>query len=187
MKAISMRIDEYAKAVTSYQDIKTELAKLKDNNSLKIKKADNKAVLNEFKKHIENIFVKKTIALQNIKDKVLKVKKSYVYDKDLVKLDYINMRKINLSDNISIKIEKDFSSKILINMSKSFVQIPTNIYAYKPEILNTVRWTAKLDKTFKQNFKKSNKSLLFQFYGDRSGKPNHNTVYLYSLCLRCFI
>ena len=87
-----------------------------------------------------------------------------------VKKKYFNMREVSVNDTTMINITTTFSTRIPVNTKNSFVQIPTNIYAYKPEMLNTVNWTEGLDETFRENYRKANKSMSFQFYGDRSGE-----------------
>ncbi|CAB4026262.1 Hypothetical predicted protein, partial [Paramuricea clavata] len=55
-----------------------------------------------------------------------------------------------------------------VTFTTSAVQTPTDLYQYTSEILNSIAWTDKLDKKFKENF--GNKSIkAWQYIGLSNG------------------
>jgi len=71
----------------------------------------------------------------------------------------------------------EFSDTVPVNLTRSFVQVPTNVYAYKKTVLDQVSWGQKIDESFVENYYNvSDRKLLYQFYGD-SATGNISRIY----------
>ena len=166
---ISNDIIDRTRRITNYPNITADFEKLNSEKELIIKKAKGEKIIKRFTEEIEETFRAKTEALKKIKQKAEEEKKKYT-GKDNKKCDYLNMHTINASDPYLMKIYPPFSKTIKVNISRSFVHVPTNVYACRSDILDAVEWTRGLDETFTQNYNESNGTILYQYYGDQTGK-----------------
>lgn len=129
---------------------------------------ENGQQLDSFVKGLERSFHNKKKVLEKMKTAVQNAKRNHRYNPEIDRFEYMNMRKIDADTELTN--DTNFSDKFQVNLNSSFVQVPTNIWEYKTEVLNTVEWTKHLDETFISNFNSSNDTLLHQYYGDSTGK-----------------
>lgn len=170
---LSQDLTERTKKITNYHKIKEDFDVL-NQNSIKGKLNGRKIIL-QFKSKIESIFKHKATALKNIKKRAEEEKEKYEHNTNIRKFRYPNLHIVADDEgfNNSLKFHPPFSLDVRVNMDQSFVQVPTNVYANSTDVLNTVKWTEKLDVAFKENyFNQSKETLLHQYYGDKSGMYN---------------
>ena len=161
------KIRNYVKTTLQPEKIEAQLQKL----TFVVKTVDGKTLETNFSAGLESVFNGKEKILQNIKDKAEKAEMDYGYDQVFDEEHaYFNMRdiKTQYNENQSLAIEPKFSDSVRVNFTHSFVQVPTNVYAYKKSVLDQVTWGAELDETFEGNFKNSSGTLLYQYFGDAS-------------------
>lgn len=161
---LAIELKEMTKKYTNYHKISEAFSKL---NVVK-NKINGDKLLNNFTKSVEALFDERTKVLHEIKKNAEKSKARNT-NKNVALFNYHNMRDINQNDNVSLIIVPTFSKTVPINLTDSFVQVPTNIYSGKEEVLYTAKWTKEIDPTFKANFYNFSEKLLYQYYGDSSG------------------
>lgn len=161
---LAIELKEMTKKYTNYHKISEAFSKL---NVVK-NKINGDKLLNNFTKSVEALFDERTKVLHEIKKNAEKSKARNT-NKNVALFNYHNMRDINQNDNVSLIIVPTFSKTVPINLTDSFVQVPTNIYSGKEEVLYTAKWTKEIDPTFKANFFNFSEKLLYQYYGDSSG------------------
>lgn len=178
MKAIGEAFVTDVKALLNHTANLDEVhSSLNNNVKYKSETETGKVALDSFVNGIEDLFKGKTQVLKNITNTVQTHYRKNS-NKEIEKFEYLNMRTIDPDDENILAYDYNFTRNFKVNISDSFVQVPTNIWAYKTHVLNTVEWTKKIDDVFVENFKNSDKKLLYQYYGDSSG----NTHLLHILC-----
>ena len=164
-ESISEVLLEYTNDITNYKNIQESFDKL-----LRIdKQIKGSELIVEFTQGVEDLLKEKTVVLNDIKETAEKSEEDHAYKEKMKTFKYLNMRSIKSTDNISLVLNPMFSKTVKVNMTDSFVQVPTNIYSQKVSVLNTVAWTEALDETFNSSFIKSGGKLLYQYYGDSTG------------------
>ena len=168
--AFREKLFKYTKKVTQYHKIQEEFTNT--TNELIFNKTNGKELNDMFVNKLQELFDRKYKVLEKIKVRANKSKVEYTNDPKIPKFNYHNIRDIrDEKGNVTVKIDESFSSTVPINRNFSFVQVPTNIYSESNAVLNTAAWTMKLDEVFEENAKDpENKDLLYQYYGDSSGK-----------------
>ena len=167
-------LTEYLEIQIKPNEVKSELQKLK----YKVDSVNGKELETAFAGGLQHLLDDKRKVLEVIKEEAELAEQAHKHNPDLDRQPYFNMRDIGKTYdyNTTVKIVPTFSDTTPINLTDSFVQVPTNVFAYKSEVLNQVSWGKKLDKNFTENFNKSNGTLLYQYFGDASTGKN---IYLY--------
>ncbi|KAK8393340.1 hypothetical protein O3P69_013382 [Scylla paramamosain] len=95
-------------------------------------------------------------------------------------VDYYNAKRLNPSPDIPQEAIDDKNYRNLsllsnihfdgipINESVSSVHVPTNVYAKAPDVINAIRWSGRLDRTFKSNYE-LDPTLSWQYFGSSTG------------------
>lgn len=103
--------------------------------------------------------------LTNIKNKVLELDQTYLYDHQISISFYFNA---NNNPPNPVQLHLNFSDTVPISLQRSHVQVPTEIFYFDKEILNAAQNTKPLDKIFINNFQKQ-PEILWQYYCHLSG------------------
>jgi len=121
----------------------------------------------EMAENLGNLLKKKMDALEKSVEKAEFLAKNYDWNNDLKigDVDYVNAKKINISDPAFQYNEKFKQS---VNMNASSVHIPVEIYEGDVEILNGLSWTSGLEEVWKENIQRD-PSLLWQYFGSKTG------------------
>ncbi|KAK2184995.1 hypothetical protein NP493_248g03021 [Ridgeia piscesae] len=82
------------------------------------------------------------------------------------KIDYPKAKKLNKSE-FPLEENAHFGS-IPVNLFRSTVHVPTNVYDESDEVLNGVDWSEKLDEFFRKNYE-DDPTLTWQYFGSASG------------------
>ena len=161
-------LHEQTNKITNYKLLDNDFKTL--FNGYDFQKRDGKKLNDEFKTKIEKFFTLKEKSIRNLTNKTRELESKYTYDPNIELFDYPNVRDIDPSPNASIiAIDPKYPTGVKINQTKSFVQVPTNIYSGNKDILNKVKWTEKLDEVFIEN-QQDDVSLILQYYCDSSGR-----------------
>lgn len=176
--SFSKYLRQFAENVTAYSKLKERFIAAPG----KFTKIDGSKLVIDYTQKLEKKFDDKKKRLKLVKEQAEKSKKQpkaetvHEYDSSKLKeVNYYPYSNMRVTTNTSLEINPIFSLDVKVNMTESFVHVPTNIYAKSKNVLEIVRWTSSLDPVFKENFNKSQKKLLYQYYGDHSG------IYLYLL------
>ena len=171
---LSKNLLQFVNNMTNFTNIQKAFEKV-DGKFITVNGTD---VIREFTENLQQNFKEKIEKLKLVKEKAEQAGKPSVNKKLKPEVlettnteendyPYPNMRE---DGNGTFTINPTFSLKVRVNMNKSFVHIPTNIYAKSDAVLRIVEWTKTLDQVFIDNFNHSKKTLLYQYYGDHSGK-----------------
>ena len=117
----------------------------------------------KFAENLKTLLHKKKDALFNIKNKAEELYENYTYDPNIIPFNYYNRR----FDN-PVRKEKLFSIGAEVNVNRSYVQTPTNIFHNHVDILNVANWSEPLDEVFKANYQEQ-PDLLWQYFGSETG------------------
>lgn len=101
----------------------------------------------------------------NIKRKAVDLDKSFIYDHDIESFNYFHKR--NKPPN-PVGLVISYSDRVPVNMTKSHVQVPTEIYRYDKIILNSAKKTKPLDEVFIGNYDNYS-TILWQYYCSITG------------------
>ena len=140
-----------------------------DKLKFEVKTVKGQKLEDDFTSGIESVFNGTKAALNNIRDKAETAEMNHDYTVKREADRYFNMRDISEHYNIndSVRIMPEFSDTVPVNLTNSFVQVPTNVFAYKKTVLDQITWGQKIDKSFIENYSNlSDGKLLYQFYGD---------------------
>lgn len=88
---------------------------------------------------------------------------NYTYEPDITPFHYYNDKDGN-PDSLEIIYSDQFS----VNLNRSFVQVPTEIFRSSVQILNDIKWSTTLDEVFVSNYRR-NPSLQWQYIGKETG------------------
>ena len=170
---VKIMVEKFRVSLTDYLSqriqpelVKNELDKLKYN----VETVDGEQLQNSFTAGVQHLLDDKMKVLVELKDKAETAELGHTYEEKPVRDPYFNMRDIgDIYDyNTTVKMVPTFSDSVPVNLTDSFVQVPTNVFAYKSEVLNQVTWGKKLDAQFRKNYDESNNTLLYQYFGDAS-------------------
>ena len=157
---LSKKLLGFAENVTGYNELRRSYDESKD---FEVENLNGTEIMDSFRQSFEKLLQLKAEALLRIKQAVENAQKNYTYDSAL-KYSYMKVKSIS-TDNKTLIVYPNFSTSIKVNVSNSYVQVPTNVYEDDPSVLNSVKMTEKLDEVFKYNYNED-PSLLWQYYGD---------------------
>ena len=103
--------------------------------------------------------------IENIKEHVQKLDLVYDYDYKIEPFNYYHRR--NKPSN-PVGIHVRFSTQVPVNLTRSHVQVPTEIYDYHVKVLNNARMSEQLDVTFLGNYQED-VALLWQYFCSEAG------------------
>ena len=146
-----------------YDKLKQEFVKAHENKIITIESVDIKNIVEKFSSDLEHILFKNINSLKKIKERAEELEHNYTFNVDMESYDYLN----NKDDNIQ-KVVPTFHATAKVNITNSFVQVPTNIYRGDVEILNEAKWTEKLNEVFVGN-RNQTPSLAWQYFGSSTG------------------
>ena len=170
-------VHEFRISLTQYlaERIQPELIQEKlDSLDYNVESVDGERLENKFTAGVQELLDSKTKVLIDLKNKAETAEQSHVHVVKPAREPYFNMRDVGevYDYNTTVKQVPTFSNSVPVNLTDSFVQVPTNVFAYKSEVLNQVTWGKKLDHQFITNYNQSNHTLLYQYFGDASTGKN---------------
>jgi len=101
--------------------------------------------------------------LQKIRRNAQVSHRDYTYEQDIEPFHYYNDK-----DGNPDSLEIIYSDQFPVNLNRSFVQVPTEIFRSSVRILNDIKWSTTLDEIFASNYQR-NPSLQWQYIGKESG------------------
>ena len=134
-------LTEYLEKRIKPNEVKSELQKLK----YKVESVNGEDLETAFAGGLQNLLDDKRKVLEVIKEEAELAEQAHKHDPNPNHQPYFNMRDIGKTYdyNSTVKIVPTFSDNTPINLTDSFVQVPTNVFAYKSEVLNQVSWGEK--------------------------------------------
>ncbi|XP_050730037.1 voltage-dependent calcium channel subunit alpha-2/delta-3-like isoform X17 [Eriocheir sinensis] len=170
-RKIGNHIYHLSNAFAHYKDIKdnfhNEKATLKENDGLMLVKEMATDVSNMMKFKVDAVNRIMNVAEEASLDK---------YKQDEA-VEYYNAKRLNPSTekemedenfrNLSLQPNSHFDG-LPINESVSSVHVPTNVFDKSPEVINAIRWSGRLDRTFKSNYE-LDPTLSWQYFGSSTG------------------
>lgn len=118
-----------------------------------------------FSQDLRHLLKSRIDYLNEIKSDVTRRESQYEYQQTIPLFNYFNRR--NMPKN-AVEIVTQFSSSVPVNIDRSHVHVPTEIYDNHVDILNNVTMTEHLDVVFINNSKRE-PSLLWQYFCSESG------------------
>ncbi|KAK8393336.1 hypothetical protein O3P69_013382 [Scylla paramamosain] len=171
-RKIGNHIFHLSNAFALYNDIKdnfrTGEATLQENDGLQLVKEMTSDVTNMMKFKVDAVNRIMNVAEEASLDKY----------KQEEPVDYYNAKRLNPSPDIPQEAIDDKNYRNLsllsnihfdgipINESVSSVHVPTNVYA--KDVINAIRWSGRLDRTFKSNYE-LDPTLSWQYFGSSTG------------------
>ncbi|XP_066284258.1 voltage-dependent calcium channel subunit alpha-2/delta-3-like isoform X1 [Branchiostoma lanceolatum] len=148
------------------------------NNNWKIVEMNGSEMVKKFARDMFNNLDSKRSAVESLSNQAELANMKHEYDPEIV-YEYPNAMLINKKDGdgnpIHPRLAQDFMLKenehfndIPVNMERSDVQVPVNVYNEAPDVLNAVKWSKKLDSVFIENGKKD-PTLTWQYFGSSTG------------------
>ena len=162
-KRFSQEIAKKLQFETKYENIEAEYSRLYNKGVAEIAQIQVQNVSQQFAENLKTLLHKKKDALLNIKNKAEELYENYTYDPNIIPFNYYNRR----FDN-PVRKEKLFSIGAEVNVNRSYVQTPTNIFHNHVDILNVANWSEPLDEVFKANYQEQ-PDLLWQYFGSETG------------------
>lgn len=171
--AVKKIVSRFRVKLTQYLDERIQPKRIQeklDSLDYTVETVDGKRLENAFTSGVQELLGDKTKVLVALKNETEKAEQSHVYVEKPPREPYFNMRDVGdvYDYNTTVKSVPTFSTSVPVNLTDSFVQVPTNVFAYKSEVLNQVTWAKKLDHQFVTNYNQSNHTLLYQYFGDAS-------------------
>ena len=118
-----------------------------------------------FVKDLYSLLKEKLDEIYNIKHGAQELEESYLFDEEIRPFNYFHRR--NNPPN-PVGIHTPFSLQVPVNMTRSHVQVPTEIFKNHKQVLNNARMSEGLDKTFLSNYEKD-PALLWQYFCSETG------------------
>ena len=162
-KRFSQEIARKLQFETKYENIEAEYNRLYNEGVAEIDKIQVQDVSQQFAENLKTLLRKKKDALLNIKTKAEELYGNYTYDPNIMPFNYYNRRYDN-----PVREEKLFYIGAEVNINRSYVQTPTNIFHHHADILNAANWSEPLDEVFKANYR-DQPDLLWQYFGSETG------------------
>ncbi|XP_066912341.1 voltage-dependent calcium channel subunit alpha-2/delta-3-like isoform X3 [Clytia hemisphaerica] len=103
--------------------------------------------------------------VDNIKQGAQDLEESYLFDEEIEPFNYFH-RKNDPPNLVGIHIP--FSLQVAVNITRSHVQVPTEIFKNDKQVLNNARMSEGLDETFMSNYAKD-PALLWQYFCSEAG------------------
>ena len=148
--------------VTGYNHFQNYFEKSYTNGHFVTKQLNVSQVSETFSKNLGSSLIKNIDSVRRIRDTAIELEKTHTFNEEL-DYKYLNDKDKNIVHNVPT-----FSAAVNVNVTNSFVQVPTNIFRSSKEILNGAYWTKDLDKTFVDNYSKT-PSLMWQSFGCETG------------------
>ena len=145
--------------VVHFEKLKQEFVKAHQNKIISIESVDIKTIVDKFSSNLEHILFTNVDSLNKIKEKAEDLECNYTVQLDMKSYEYINTKDDNIQHVVST-----FHPKAEVNITHSFVQVPTNIYRADIGILNEAKWTKELNHVFIEN-RNSSPYLAWQYFG----------------------
>ncbi|KAL4227116.1 hypothetical protein ACF0H5_015089 [Mactra antiquata] len=136
---------------------------------LKFEKMDVKQVVADYAKALSDMLYRKMEALNRSVDAAEKAAANHTWNNNIKKTDIAQNCLIakNILENDTRLVHSDrFKQEIIPNISS--VHIPVEIYDGDIQILNGLKWSAHLDKTFVENYE-NDEEILWQYFGSQTG------------------
>ncbi|CAD5115759.1 DgyrCDS4704 [Dimorphilus gyrociliatus] len=114
---------------------------------------------------IEEILTQNIKSLEFAVEEAERIAENYTINPELTEVHYLNARKLD-PDKEGFVYHPEYMEKIGDNVSA--VQIPVEIYEGRNDVLNDLKWTSAIEKTWISNRKKYNQTL-FQYFGSYTG------------------
>ncbi|XP_008550287.1 voltage-dependent calcium channel subunit alpha-2/delta-3 isoform X1 [Microplitis demolitor] len=127
-----------------------------------VKAHDGSALVHEIAKDIKEMMESKISAIKRIMDIA---ETSALSSKDEMpgqEFQYVNAK----NNNIEFDFSRHFGGEV--NVSKSAVHVPTNVYDRAPDVIKAIKWSEELDQTFINNYE-HDPSLSWQYFGSATG------------------
>ena len=156
-------IHEKFKHETKYNHLEAEYNLLYEKGYINISKISVEEVSEISIRNLEELLNMKRIALTNIEERTQELNLNYEYDNNIKYFNYYDYRNKN-----PVREEKLYYINQNVNINRSHVQVPTNIFSNSTAILNAAKWTEKLDEVFIENYKQQ-PDLLWQYFGSETG------------------
>ena len=154
---------EKFKHETKYNHLEAEYSLLYEKGYINITNISVEEVSEISIRNLEELLNMKRIALRNIEERTQELNLNYKYDNNIKYFNYYDIRNKN-----PVREEKLFYINQNVNINRSHVQVPTNIFSNSTAILNAAKWTEKLDEVFIENYKQQ-PDLLWQYFGSETG------------------
>nr|XP_045625506.1 voltage-dependent calcium channel subunit alpha-2/delta-3-like isoform X3 [Procambarus clarkii] len=176
-KKIGNHIYHLSNAFSQFSDIsknfETSDAKIQENDGLQLVKEMATDVTNMMKFKVEAVK-----RIMNVAEEA-SLDKEYKQDEEV---EYFNAKRLNKfyppDHKLKGEIKKDFKKLLLtenshfdniaVNENYSTVHVPTNVYDKAPDVINAIRWSGRLDRTFKSNYE-LDPTLSWQYFGSSTG------------------
>lgn len=143
--------------------LEAEYNRFYNDKIIEIKKISLPEVSKQFAENLNQLLERKKKSLMNIKRKAAELYNNYNSNENIKPFDYSNWQ-----NNNSVTEERLFHIGKRVNLNKSHVHIPANIYENHPDILNTAKWSTELDDVFRRNYN-DQPDLLWQYFGSKTG------------------
>ncbi|XP_055354620.1 voltage-dependent calcium channel subunit alpha-2/delta-4-like isoform X2 [Paramacrobiotus metropolitanus] len=141
---------------------------------VRVEKQDVAARLQEIATKLSSTMSKKVEAVKRLVETAEQITRAAAWDPH-VNVSYYNAKELNNVKNDSSWpfLTMDFTADPRyhyeeVNMLRSTVHVPTNIFNRSPTVLYGVRWSKQLDKTFRVN-QANDDSLRWQYFGSAEG------------------
>ncbi|CAD5124217.1 DgyrCDS12514 [Dimorphilus gyrociliatus] len=126
---------------------------------------DGEKLIGQMKKNVEDMLKNK---VQAIEDLVKVAEEAFANHTDGENIDrnYPKAKKLNESE--FVMEENEHFNNVQVNLNRSSVHVPTNVYDESDEVLNGVAWSEALDEQFRKNYDKD-PTLTWQYFGSATG------------------
>ncbi|XP_069952253.1 voltage-dependent calcium channel subunit alpha-2/delta-3 isoform X29 [Cherax quadricarinatus] len=176
-KKIGNHIYHLSNAFSQYADIKTNF----ENSEAKLQENDGLQLVKEMATDVTNMMKFKVEAVKRIMNvaEEASLDKEYKQDEEV---EYYNAKRLNKFYPPEHKLkgelregfkrltltENSHFDGIAVNENHSSVHVPTNVYDKAPDVINAIRWSGRLDRTFKSNYE-LDPTLSWQYFGSSTG------------------
>ncbi|XP_044586279.1 voltage-dependent calcium channel subunit alpha-2/delta-3 isoform X2 [Cotesia glomerata] len=127
-----------------------------------VKAHDGSALVHEIAKDIKEMMESKISAIRRIMDIA---ETSALSNNDAVpgqEFQYVNAK----NNSIEYEFSRHFGGEV--NITKSAVHVPTNVYDRAPDVIRAIKWSEELDQTFINNYE-HDPSISWQYFGSVTG------------------
>ncbi|XP_011305922.1 voltage-dependent calcium channel subunit alpha-2/delta-3 isoform X2 [Fopius arisanus] len=121
---------------------------------------DGNALVHEIAKDIKAMMESKMSAIRRIMD----IAETVALDDEQLDVNYTYTNAKNVSQELQYSVH--FGGDV--NTSMSSVHVPTNVYDRAPAVIKAIKWSARLDDTFINNYK-HDPTLSWQYFGSATG------------------
>ena len=165
VRKIEKNLKKVFEDVTHAHKLINAFERLDEEKEIVVKKLNVSQVSEEFNENLKTLFLSQISSVNNIKHKAESLYNNYKYDKNIKAFDYLNDKTVPPD---AVREEPTFFHGIKLNINRSHVQLPANIYDKHKAILNVAKWSQGLDESLLNNFNKT-PTLLWQYFGSEIG------------------